>query len=145
MLVRSQRLALLAIGFSAAFALLTPTVVTALSIPVPFALCHDDPIAGICALRMRRGQSDAPCSRGDEHPSPDCRFFRVRTHYATGRSLALIIGSAGFRRGGIGRGIGICHGQVIAASDASILHLAPEAPIPPRHVCNSLLGREAMQ
>ena len=55
MLVRSQRLALLAIGFAAAFALLAPAVVAALSITVSFALSHDDPIVGISALRMRRG------------------------------------------------------------------------------------------
>ncbi len=55
MLVRSQRLALLTIGFAAAFALLAPTVVAALSITVPFALGHDDPIVGISTLRIRRG------------------------------------------------------------------------------------------
>ena len=90
MLVRSQRLALLAIGFPSAFALISPTVVAALSVTVPFALGHDEPIVGISRLRLRGGQSDAACSRSDHHPAPHGRFFRVCAHYrAFGKCLTL--------------------------------------------------------
>ncbi|MCC7079380.1 MAG: hypothetical protein IT530_01805 [Burkholderiales bacterium] len=54
-LVRGERIALLAVGLAAPLALIAPAVVATLRIAVPVALSHDQSIARISGLRVRGG------------------------------------------------------------------------------------------